>query len=213
MFLPLYFKTGLSCLLVGGGRVASHKIRILTEMPCNLTVIAPQVTDYVEAEVREHSIRWKRREYIEGDCEGYQLVIAATPSREVNRRISEEAQKHGIPVNVVDDPELSTVIFPAVWREKSLSIAVSTDGAAPFMAAEIRTQLARFAEGLGEWVETGGRFRETVKQEVAETGKRNALYRKFLDAGRPEKGSDPPPRTATLNDWMQWLECIEKNQK
>jgi len=36
---------------------------------------------------------------------------------EVNRAISEEARRRGVPVNVVDDPELCTVYFPAVLRD------------------------------------------------------------------------------------------------
>lgn len=207
MFLPLFFKKGLPCLMVGGGQVASHKIKILLKVPCNITIIAPLISDYTAQEVRSQSVRWLEREYIVGDCKRFQLVIAATPIKEVNRQISEEARELGIPVNVVDDPELSTVIFPASWREESLSIAVSTDGIAPFMAAEIRTLLGCFAQGMGKWVETGGRFREAVRKEVADSKDRNALYRKFLDAGRPEK-NDFPPDSMTLNDWLLWLEKV-----
>ncbi|MBN2320812.1 MAG: bifunctional precorrin-2 dehydrogenase/sirohydrochlorin ferrochelatase [Acidobacteria bacterium] len=212
MFLPLFFKSGLSCLIVGGGQVASHKIGILLEASCSITIIAPKISGYVAEEVEKQSVRWLEREYAEGDCEGYQLVIAATPFKEVNRRISEEARQRGIPVNAVDDPELSTVIFPAIWRDRSLSIAVSTGGVAPFMAAEIRSLLGRYARGMGQWVETGGKFRETVKNAVTGMENRNLLYRKFLDAGRPGI-HDTPPETSNPDDWLSWLECIKKPDK
>jgi len=209
MFLPLFFKSGLSCLIIGGGQVASHKIKILREALCDITVVAPQISGYVAEEMNRKSLRWLEREYIAGDCEGYQLVIAATPYRDVNRRISEEAWQRGIPINVVDDPELSTVIFPAIWREKSLSIAVSTGGVAPFLAAEIRSLIAGYARGMGRWVEAAGRFRDAVKKEIAQPGDRNALYGQFLDAGRPNDG-DTPPEGTTLSDWMLWLDEIKK---
>jgi uroporphyrin-III C-methyltransferase/precorrin-2 dehydrogenase/sirohydrochlorin ferrochelatase len=204
MFLPLFFKNGLPCLIVGGGRVASHKIKILLNASCEITLIAPKITGYAADEVQNRAVRWLERKYQEGDCMGFQLVIAATPFREVNQRISEDAGERGIPVNVVDDPGLSTVIFPAAWHEESLSIAVSTGGIAPFMAAEIRTLLGGYARGMGKWVDAGGRFRDAVRREVADSGQRNTLYRKFLDAGRPEN-IDIPEGEMTLDDWLSWL--------
>ena len=209
MLLPLLFKKGFSCLIVGGGRVATRKIEILLEASCDITIVAPHISDPAAAEVRKGSIRWLNREYINGDCKGFQLVVAATPIREVNRRVSEEAGELGVPINVIDDPELSTVIFPALWHDRSLLIAVSTEGVAPFMAAEIRTLLAGCAKNMGRWVEIGGRFREIVRREAKDTGERNKLYRRFLDAGQPAEHDNPPDSTS-LGEWLAWLDHLRK---
>ena len=211
MYLPLLFKEGLRCLIVGGGEVASRKIDILLDIPCDITIVAPQISDLAAEEVRKGSVRWLEREYSPGDCEGFQLIVAATPIREVNRLVFEEAGKLGIPVNVVDDPMLSTVIFPAVWRDQSLSIAVSTGGAAPFLAAEIRTLLAGYANGMGRWTELAGRFREIVRKEIVDIGERKTLYKKFLDAGQPDE-FETPPNSTRLSDWLMWLENLRKKQ-
>ncbi len=211
MYLPLLFKEGLRCLIVGGGEVASRKIEILLDIPCDITIVAPQISDLAAEEVRKGSVRWLEREYVSGDCEGFQLIVAATPVREVNRLVFEEAGKLGIPVNVVDDPMLSTVIFPAVWRDQSLSVAVSTGGAAPFLAAEIRTLLARSAQGMGRWTELAGQFREIVRREIADMEERKRLYRKFLDTGQPDE-SETPPGSTRLSDWLLWLDNLRKKQ-
>jgi uroporphyrin-III C-methyltransferase/precorrin-2 dehydrogenase/sirohydrochlorin ferrochelatase len=211
MYLPLLFKEGQPCLIVGGGKVASRKIEILRKIPCKITVVAPHISDLAAEEVRKGSVRWMKREYMRGDCRGFQLVVAATPVRDVNRRISEEAGELGIPVNVVDDPELSTVIFPAVWRDGSLLIAVSTGGVAPFMAAEIRTRLARCAQGMGRWVEIGKRFRKLVRKEIEDLSERKKLYQSFLNAGQPE-AQDVPPDGMLLGDWLSWLDRIRKSR-
>jgi len=212
MYFPLLFKEGFRCLIIGGGEVASRKIEILLDIPCDITIIAPLISDLAAEEVRKGSIRWMEREYIPGDCEGFQLIVAATPIREVNRLVSEEAGKLGIPVNVVDNPKLSTVIFPAVWREQSLLVAVSTGGIAPFLAAEIRTLLARYARGMGRWVEWGGQFRKTVRTEVGDIEDRKKLYKKFLDAGQPDELQTPPKRTC-LDDWLLWLDGLRKKSR
>jgi len=209
MFYPLLFKDGLPCLIVGGGQVASRKVEILRQLSQSITVVSPYITNAISQAARGGFVRWLEREYIRGDCNGFQLVIAATPHREINRQISNEAKSHGIPVNVVDDPELSTIIFPAVWREGPLLLAVSTEGVAPFMAAEIRNQLARYAAKMGRWVEIGGRFRAVVRSEVQDPRMRQDLYRQFAAAGQPAE-SNPPPNSRQLNDWLLWLERIGK---
>lgn len=207
MFLPLLFKKGLSCLIVGGGQVAARKAEILAEASCAITIVAPHVTGRIAEEVQRGFIRLLQREYVSGDCKGYHFVIAATPDNEINRRISDEARNLGIPVNVVDDPALSTVIFPAVWRDGALVIAVSTEGVAPFMAAEIRTRLGGYARQMGRWVEIAGRFREIVRNEVKDPDEKSRLYKRFLEAGEPDE-SDNPPDSSRLSDWLSWLDNI-----
>jgi uroporphyrin-III C-methyltransferase/precorrin-2 dehydrogenase/sirohydrochlorin ferrochelatase len=208
MYLPLLFKEDLSSLIVGGGQVATRKVETLHRPACNITVVAPEVSVPIEQKIRDGSIRWIRREYAAGDCRGFQLVIAATPVREVNRKVSDEAKGLGIPVNVVDDPELSTFIFPAVWRDRSLVVAVSTEGAAPFMAAGIRNRLAEHAEPMGRWVEIAGEFRNIVRGEIADPDEREDLYRRFILAGPPAE-SNHPPTSRCLSDWLSWIDSFQ----
>ena len=211
MFLPLLFKDGMPCLIVGGGQVASRKVETLAEMSCSITVVAPYITDLIAQAAQRETVRWLEREYVLGDCKGFQLAIAATPRREVNRQVSDEARGLGIPVNVVDDRELSTVIFPAVWREGPLLLAVSTEGVAPFMAVAIRNRLARYAGRMGRWVEIGGRFREVVRNEIKDPAERRKLYKRFLDAGQPSDFGSSPDSTR-LSDWLSWLNHIRNVQ-
>jgi siroheme synthase-like protein len=209
MYLPLLFKSDFSCLIIGGGEVAARKLEVLLSLPCSITVVAPQVAEPIRRRIRTGAVKWLSREYLPGDCAGFGLVIAATPVREVNRSVSDEARKLCIPVNVVDDPVLSTVIFPAVWREKSLVVAVSTEGAAPFMAAEIRDRLAESAREMGKWVELAGIFRDIVRSEIMDADERRKLYKQFLDAGQPGR-YDKPPKSRRLVDWLSWLDEIQK---
>ena len=211
MYLPLLFKDGFSCLIVGGGQVASRKIEVLLELPCEITVVAPTITESIQQKIRIGSLRWVEREYVSGDCNGFQLVIAATPVREINRGISDEAKGLGIPVNVVDDPALSTVIFPAIWRDQSLVVAVSTEGIAPFMASRIRTRLATSMQSMGKWIEIAGMFRSAVHREIQIPSEREKYYRLFPDSG-PPGDFDSPSADAQLSDWLSWLEHIGKQR-
>jgi uroporphyrin-III C-methyltransferase/precorrin-2 dehydrogenase/sirohydrochlorin ferrochelatase len=118
--------------------------------------------------------------------------------------VSDEAKGLGIPVNVVDDPELSTFIFPAVWRDRSLIIAVSTEGVAPFLAAEIRSRVAAHSDPMSRWVEIAGDFRKIVRKEIANPEEREDMYRRFVLAGPPAENNHPPT-SRCLSDWLSWI--------
>ena len=208
MYLSLAFKgDGLRCLIVGGGEVALRKLKLMLETGCAMTVISPRIHDGIQSAVAEKGVQWIAREIRAGDCRGYQLVIAATERREINRAISEEAKSLGIPVNVVDDPELCTVIFPAVWRKGPLTIAVTTEGAAPFMAAAVRDRIAIHGEPLAGWVEIAAKFRAAVRSGIRDLEEKRLLYQQFEDAIQP---GDPPdsPESDKLGDWIAWLEKL-----
>ncbi|MFH1575099.1 MAG: bifunctional precorrin-2 dehydrogenase/sirohydrochlorin ferrochelatase [Acidobacteriota bacterium] len=210
MFLPLFFKSeGLACLVIGGGEVAARKIEMLLGIGCAVTVISPEVVAPVRRLADSGGVQWLAREYQSGDCRDRQLVVAATQHREVNRAVFLEALSLGVPVNVVDDPELCTVIFPALWRDGALTVAVSTGGTAPFMAAAVRDRLAAAARPMGEWVEAAGRFRAAVREGTTDDRARNRLYREFL---RAMAGADAAgtPDTADLAEWLAWLDTVDK---
>ena len=130
--------TGRSCLVVGGGRVGLEKVRGLLDSGASVTVVAPAV----EPGLLDLDVEWEPRAYADGDLAGCWLVVAATPDRAVNRKVYEEAARRGIFCNVADDPELCSLILPAVHRVDPIAIAVSTGGASPALAQRLRRDIA-----------------------------------------------------------------------
>jgi uroporphyrin-III C-methyltransferase/precorrin-2 dehydrogenase/sirohydrochlorin ferrochelatase len=211
MYLPLAFKgDGMRCLIIGGGEVALRKLNFLAAAGCTITVVAPHINREIQDALATHCVQWITREYAAGDCRGYQLVIAATERREINQKIAEEAYALCIPINVVDDPELCTVIFPAVCRQGPLTLSVSTEGVAPFMAAAVRDHLSVQCESLSRWVETAARFRIAVRSDIHDWREKNRLYRQFAEAIKSAHPPNPPDSTK-LSDWIAWLETPGKD--
>jgi siroheme synthase-like protein len=128
---------GKPCLVVGGGRVATEKVRGLVASGGDVTVVAPEIDD----ELAELPVRLARRRFRRSDVVRRFLVIAATSDRLVNASVSDAAAEHGIPCNVADDPELCSFILPAIVRRDPIQVGVSTGGASPALAQRIRDDI------------------------------------------------------------------------
>jgi siroheme synthase-like protein len=133
---------GRDCLVVGGGRLATEKAEGLLQAGARVTVVAPEL----DPELLALGVEVEQRPFEDADVEGRAVVIAATDSNEVNRRVFEEAERRTIFCNVVDTPELCSFILPAIHRHDPITVAVSTGGASPALAQWLRD---RFASQIG----------------------------------------------------------------
>jgi precorrin-2 dehydrogenase/sirohydrochlorin ferrochelatase len=127
-----------SCLVVGGGTVATEKINGLLDCEAQVTVVAPQVDDAI----RQLPVHVELRAFEPSDLDGHLLVIAATDDRAVNEAVSRAAAERSLLCNVADDPELCSFILPAVVRRDPIVVGVSTGGASPALAQRIRSDIA-----------------------------------------------------------------------
>nr|WP_233168120.1 bifunctional precorrin-2 dehydrogenase/sirohydrochlorin ferrochelatase [Paenibacillus roseus] len=182
---------GRRCLVAGGGSVAQRKVRGLLEAGADVVLAAPQVTPRLAELARQGDIRLLAREYESGDLSGAMLVFALTDQRHINARIAEEARRAGIPVNVADEGEAGDFILPAVLRRGPLILTVSTSGASPAYAGQIKEQLDKtFGEELGVYVDWLGRLRELAGRVIPDVGLRRELLREAVQYPPPEDMED-----------------------
>lgn len=127
------------CVVVGGGKVAGRKARKLLQARALVKVVASEV----EPALASIAVEAEHRPYEPGDLAGATLAFAATDSREVNAAVAREAKERGIPVNVADRPSEGDFALPSTLRRGGLQVAVSTGGASPTLAREIRQELER----------------------------------------------------------------------
>jgi uroporphyrin-III C-methyltransferase / precorrin-2 dehydrogenase / sirohydrochlorin ferrochelatase len=135
------------CVLIGGGEVAARKGSLLARAGARVRVVAPELCPAL----KELGLTHVAREYVAADLDGAVLAVAATDQRDVNRAVSERAAALNIPCNVVDDPELCSVIMPAIIDRSPILIAVGTGGSSPVLARLLRANIeanvpARYAE-------------------------------------------------------------------
>ena len=135
--LPVFLKVvGRRVLVVGGGRVAAGKLRALLDAGACVTVVAPTVV----GDIASAPVRVIARPFEPTDLEGSCFVVAAAPP-EVNAAVAREASTRGLFVNAVDDVEHASAYAGAVLRRDGVTVAISTDGAAPALAGLLREAL------------------------------------------------------------------------
>lgn len=113
--------------------------------------------------VGQGGLTWLARCYVSGDIRGAFLVYAASNDRDVNEAVAREARSLGIPVNVVSHAEAGSFISPGVLRRGRLTVAVSTSGAGPVAAGQIKGLLE---EVLGAEYEPYLEFLHTMRTEI-----------------------------------------------
>lgn len=106
-----------------------------------MTVVAPELTPELAAAVAAGHLRHVARPYQDGDLSGVLLCYASTRDATLIGRLRAEAERERVLLNVIDTPEASGFISPAVVERGELRIAVGTGGASPGLAARLRREL------------------------------------------------------------------------
>lgn len=175
---PIFVKLeGRPVLVVGAGKVGEQKIRGLLATGAQIRVVAPELTDAVQAWAQSGELTVERRAFLPSDLDNAFLAVVATSSPKLNEYIFEEAHRRGVLCNVVDVPEYCDFYYPAVVQRGDLQIAISTAGQSPSLAAQIRQQLERrFGPGYSDWVaELGETRRQVLASDLDAESKRELL--------------------------------------
>ena len=184
-YFPIFMDlTEQPCLIVGGGSVAARKAEKLRPYSPDLRVVSPELGSGFEG------CTLLRRPYIPGDEDGMALVIAATDDPDLNHAISAACREKRIPVNVVDDREYCSFLFPCLVQEGQLSVGISTGGASPTAAVWLKHQIADlipagFDEILTFLEELRPRIKTRYPDERARSDCFAALFQACMQVGRP----------------------------
>jgi precorrin-2 dehydrogenase/sirohydrochlorin ferrochelatase len=174
--------SGKSCVVVGGGQVAERKIASLLEANADVTVVSLQVTQIVSEWIEQGRVKGLLKAYDAEYSKDAFLVIAATNSYDVNEQVYSDAIARGQLINRVDCQEQSNFIVPAIIRRGKLAIAISTSGASPSLAAEIRQNLEdEYGKEYEIYVEFLGELRFIVQQQIEDPQQRRRILKEVLE--------------------------------
>lgn len=175
-YLPMFAKLeGRAVLLVGGGDVALRKARLLLAAGARLTLVAPELDEgFAEFAGRFTHLA---EPFSPAHLRGQLLAVAATDQLDVNAEVYQQASELGLFVNVVDDPERSSFIFPSIIDRSPIVVAVSSGGRAPVLVRLLRERLESLLPAhLGGLATLSGRIRERAKRMLDSLSARRRFW-------------------------------------
>ncbi len=182
---PLFVQLeGRRCLVVGGGRVACEKISGLLAAGARVNVLSPDGLDRLVHWSNQGVVKWIRRPWRPGDCQGFFLVIAATNDPALNRQIYEEADSSGQLVNAVDSRASSNFFSAAIARSGPVIVAVSTCGASPALAGYLRDRVREdlLPESIARLAELLQKHRRLVRRLISHFPDRQRFWRRAIES-------------------------------
>ena len=142
-YLPITIKIeSARILIIGGGKVATHKAQILSRFTDKATVIAKEISEGIKA-LPFHSIE---KEFEPSDLEGVQLLFVCTGDHILNHQIKLLASRRGILTSVCDDPSVCDFVSPAIYRDGNITIAVGSDAKDVKRSIRIRDRIKELIE-------------------------------------------------------------------
>lgn len=187
-YFPMFVDmTERECLIVGGGNVAYRKVMVMLDFGAKVTVVAEDICEELrkltidDTANKENRITFIKRRFERKDCDGMEMVIAATDDNALNHEIAEYCKAKGIMVNAVDQKADCSFIFPSYIKEKNLVAAFSSGGNSPVLTQYLKGKEKEILTPfLGELNEYMGQIREKVIAEYDTEAERKRVFKEIL---------------------------------
>ena len=202
-YYPLFADlNGRLCVVVGGGAIAQRKVTTLLSYGARITVVSPTVTNRLATYARQGKIRHMNRRFRPADLKGAWLVYAATNEEAINESVYRSATRARIFTNVVDQKPFCSFIAPAIVKQDDLVIAISTGGASPTIAKQLRRELTRTVGAeYARMIRMLGSLRETARHHLPSYQDRKRYFDRLVQGpvfGRVRRGQVAAARRDAL---------------
>ena len=138
------------------------------------------------------------------------LVFAATGDHAVNSVIAKRCDESNVLLNAVDDPPNCDFFIPAKLERGDVTVAVSTNGKSPMLAARIRDEISGIiTEEYGKAADILGDVREKVNASNLPEEERKKKYGELLDGDiiAEIRNTSEDAVRERVNQWISsWLD-------
>ena len=180
-YFPIFLDfAGERVLAVGGGEAILNKIRLLQRTSATIELVAESLDATLDGLVSHGGVAWVSRRFDPAQLDGVVAVFAAADDI-TNKAVFTAARARNIPVNVVDRPELSTFLTPAIVDRDPLVVAIGTEGTGPVLAQGVRARIeAMLPYRIGELALAAGGLRERVAAAISAAAGRRAFWSSYF---------------------------------
>lgn len=191
-----------NCLVVGGGVVALRKIEKLLPFNPNITVVSPKVHKEI---LSIENINIIKRKFDFNDLKEKSFVITATDDKVLNKEIYNSCEENNIPVNTVDDKDNCSFIFPALAKNKGVTVAISTSGKSPLYAKYLRKKIENLIQDSESIVDNLSKYREKIKNEISLEENRKVAFEKLLEHSLSNESITDDLVDKIIKDLSVWI--------
>ena len=178
---PVFFSADkLTVVVFGGGENARRKVRLLEKASAEIALFADQLDHEFAGELSEKVIRVTPKT-ADWFLEEAQFAIIAEDDEQKIRDALALVKPYGLPVNVVDRPELCDFTVPSILDRGSVVAAVATGGAAPIIARDVRARFETLLpKRIGELASFAKGYRGAVKDRFEHGDDRRLFWEGML---------------------------------
>ena len=195
--LPVFFALGgRRAVVAGSGEALVWKAELLAAAGAHVAVYAPTPCAELAALAAQPpagSVEIIPRGWQPTDFAGAALAVGALEGRDA-ARFAQSARANGVPVNIVDTPELSTFSFGAIVNRSPVVVGISTAGAAPVLGQAIRAKIEGLLHpALAAWAAAARGLRAGLNAHTRMGPARREAWRRFADRALAARAA--PERT------------------
>lgn len=178
---PAFFNMDDACVVVfGGGEEARRKVRLLAATPARITVIVSEIEPGF-AEEFAGRITIAPPEHAGPALDLARFAIVANRFDGNAGTAIAMARQYGVPLNVVDHPELCDFTVPSIIDRGYVVAAIGTNGSAPVLAKSIREKLeALLPRRIGDLAALASRLRPDVRAAIPDPKARRRFWESVL---------------------------------
>jgi uroporphyrin-III C-methyltransferase/precorrin-2 dehydrogenase/sirohydrochlorin ferrochelatase len=179
-YFPLFLDLdNRKAVIVGGDEEALRKVRLLLKTKARINIIAPALHDELASYLKEGRVLWLAKSFLPALLDDAALVYSADDS--LHHDVSVAARDRGIPVNAVDDADLSTFITPSIVDRDPVVVAIGTEGTSPVLGMGLRSRIeALLPQALGSLAVAASHLRDRVADVVPYGNCRRSFWQRYF---------------------------------
>ena len=138
MFVDLSDK---NIVVVGGGNIATRRVKTLLQFTRNVTAVAPRMTPDLVELGKAGMVTLQQRAVKRSYFAAAYMVIAATNDHKLNDEIYRICKEEGIYVNIADDKDKCDFYFPGIFMQDELVVGITASGLDHKKARRVRVAI------------------------------------------------------------------------
>ncbi|MBF0135281.1 MAG: hypothetical protein H7833_12335 [Magnetococcus sp. DMHC-1] len=195
-----------ACLVLGGEGEAVPKVGALLLAQAQVLILAEKIDPSLATRVADGSLQWSQEQFRPDHLNGIWFVLSTSTDPILNSTVQAEAQRRQIFMNVVDQRQYCSALWPAVIHRDPVTVAFSTGGASPALAGYLRRHIAKaLPEHMGALATWLGAWRQTISTHLPNLSERGRFWQSILEGGVAERflGGDMPGAEAMIRQKLQ----------